>query len=163
MKNIQKLLEKASALQEIILEKATEICCTDDVCAKELSLCTRVVRETYDIVLKYCSNSGSIYREINGLNEKDNSKKPLVNDVYDIMVLEDILQDARERFKDDLHLIEHHQNPIDVIKRAKEYVNKIIEMPEEEFNNEEEDEEFTYEAFTSEQFKEEERQNDEMP
>jgi hypothetical protein len=126
MKNIQKILDKLSALQEMIVDRATEICTKEDITAKELSSCAKIVRDVCDVVIKYCVKSSVISSAINKENSIDDGKEPLVKDVYDIMMLEDVLQEARERFKDDLYLIEHHQNSIDVIKRAKAYVDRVI-------------------------------------
>lgn len=133
MTNIQKVLDKASALQELILEKASEICNSGEVSVKELALCSKIVKEVCDTVIKFSLNVNEVEMAVNSSEVRE--KKPLVKNVYDIMALEDILQEARERFKDDLHLIEHHQNPIDVIKRAKEYINKMIDMPENDDDN----------------------------
>ena len=149
MKNIQNILEKLSSLQELIIERSMEICQSEDVTAKDLAFSSRVVKESYDTIIKYCSKSGLIEREINIAKIAKDGKKPLVKDVYDIMALEDILQQAREDFKDDLHLIEHHQNSMETIKRAKAYVNRVLEESEneeEDFEEEFEGKKFNYEA-----------------
>ncbi len=48
---------------------------------------------------------------------------PAIRTVFDIILLEDILQKAKERFKDDLWQIEKHQVPIEKIQS----VRKILE------------------------------------
>lgn len=58
-----------------------------------------------------------------------------VNTVFDIVLLEDIVQRARERFKDDLHLIEHHQNSVEVIKKAKKLLNEMLKKKDEKVQN----------------------------
>lgn len=49
-----------------------------------------------------------------------------MNTVYDIVTLEDILQKARERFKDELYLIESHQNDVEIIKKAAKLLDDAL-------------------------------------
>ena len=56
-------------------------------------------------------------------SEDGNNGIPAVRTVFDIILLEDILQKAKERFKDDLWQIEKHQVPIEKIQS----VRKILE------------------------------------
>ena len=55
--------------------------------------------------------------------EDESNGVPAVRTVFDIILLEDILQKAKERFKDDLWQIEKHQVPIEKIQS----VRKILE------------------------------------
>jgi len=51
---------------------------------------------------------------------------PAMRTVFDIILLEDILQKAKERFKDDLWQIEQHQVPIEKIQHVKSILEDHI-------------------------------------
>lgn len=127
MKNMEKVLAKLSVIQELIANKVEIFCQQEDISVQDLAICTKIFKEVFGIVLKYAGKSKEIRDEITYFNNIGNeNNSPLVQNVYDIAILEDILQDARERFKNDLYLIEHHQNSIDIIKRAHSYVDQIL-------------------------------------
>lgn len=129
MKNMEKLLDKLATIQELIADRAESLCRNENTSVKELALCAKIVKEIFGTIAKYTAQSTEIRQEISRLTNTDKNNTPLIQNVYDIATLEDVLQDARERFKDDLHLIEHHQNPIDVIKKAHAYVDKVLATP----------------------------------
>jgi len=51
---------------------------------------------------------------------------PAIRTVFDIILLEDILQKAKERFKDDLWQIEKHQVPIEKIQSVRKILENYI-------------------------------------
>ncbi|MFT4968234.1 MAG: hypothetical protein ACI9CD_001266 [Candidatus Deianiraeaceae bacterium] len=104
--NNQKLLKKASLMLD-----STET-------PQELSACARVIKLVIEMEEKILS---IVEKEREKSNDSQENSL-ILNTVYDIIILEDILQSAKERFKDDLHLIADHQNDIQTIKMT----NKLL-------------------------------------
>jgi hypothetical protein len=89
-----------------------------------LAFCARAVKNAGDSIIKLALNKHEITTMCNN-EEKELGMQ--MNTVYDIITLEDILQSARERFKDDLYLIDNHQNDIEIIKKASELLDEKIQ------------------------------------
>lgn len=120
--NIKKLEEIYDVMVEKVEQKLKN---TENL--EEIHRCGRVLKDVINMRVMLSENA-EIFQDQNTENE---NAIPVLRTVYDIAIVEDILQRAKERFKDDLHLIEHHQNSIETIKKVNVFIEEFISQKKE--------------------------------